>query len=87
MESGLSNINASINGSQEVVFAIISTSIVLISIFLPIIFLEGDTGKLFQELAVTIVGAIFFSTIISLTLTPMLCAKILDSPKKNHNST
>ena len=86
MESGSSNINASINGSQEVVFAIISTSIVLISIFMPIIFLEGDTGKLFQELAITIIGAIFFSTIISLTLTPMLCAKILNSPKKNHNS-
>ena len=51
-------------------------------IFIPIIFLEGDTAKLFEELAVTIVGAVFFSTIISLTLTPMLCSKILHSKNK-----
>ena len=77
IEEGETKIKASINGAKEVFFAIISTSIVLISVFLPIIFLKGDTAKLFDELAVTIVGAIFFSTIISLTLTPMLCSKIL----------
>ncbi len=77
MESGLTKSEAALSGSKEVFFAIISTSIVLISIFTPIIFLEGDTAKLFEELAITIIGAIFFSTIISLTLTPMLCSKIL----------
>ena len=87
VESGLSKTKASIQGSKEVVFAIISTSIVLISIFIPIIFIEGDTAKLFKELAVTVIGAIFFSTIISLTLTPMLCSKILNvkSTKSSKN--
>ncbi|MFL2660333.1 MAG: efflux RND transporter permease subunit [Alphaproteobacteria bacterium] len=82
IEMGASRLSASIEGSREVFFAIVSTSIVLISIFIPIIFLEGDTAKLFEELAVTIVGAVFFSTIISLTLTPMLCSKILHSKNK-----
>ena len=83
LEIGESKLNASVKGSKEVFFAIISTSIVLISIFIPIIFIEGDTAKLFKELAVTIVGAVFFSTIISLTLTPMLCSKILHNKNKS----
>ena len=81
IDSGTPTIEAAISGSKEVFFAIISTSIVLISIFLPIIFLEGDTARLLQELAITIIGAVFFSTIISLTLTPMLCAYLLKSNK------
>ena len=60
IESGSSRIEAAISGSKEVIFAIISTSIVLISIFIPIIFLEGDTAKLFKELKGTIIGAVFF---------------------------
>jgi len=87
VESGLSKTKASIQGSKEVVFAIISTSVVLICIFIPIIFIEGDTAKLFKELAVTVIGAIFFSTIISLTLTPMLCSRLLNvGATKNLNS-
>ena len=78
VESGMPSFDAAIQGSKEVFFAIISTSIVLISIFLPIIFLSGDTAKLLEELAVTVIGAVFFSTFISLTLTPMLCAKGLN---------
>ena len=77
VEGGENKKEAAIKGSREVFFAIVSTSIVLISIFIPVVFLKGDTAKLFEELAVTIIGAIFFSTIISLTLTPMLCSKIL----------
>ncbi len=77
VEGGENEKEAAIKGSREVFFAIVSTSIVLISIFIPVVFLKGDTAKLFEELAVTIIGAIFFSTIISLTLTPMLCSKIL----------
>ena len=60
IESGSSRLEASLSGSKEVIFAIISTSIVLISIFIPIVFLDGDTAKLFKELAVTIIGAVFF---------------------------
>ena len=74
IELGMPSHEAAIQGSREVFFAIISTSIVLVSIFIPIIFLDGDTAKLLKELAVTIIGAVFFSTFISLTLTPMLCA-------------
>ena len=77
VEGGEDKKEAAIKGSREVFFAIVSTSIVLVSIFIPVVFLKGDTAKLFEELAVTIIGAIFFSTIISLTLTPMLCSKIL----------
>ena len=82
VEGGENKKEAAIKGSGEVFFAIVSTSIVLISIFIPVVFLKGDTAKLFEELAVTIIGAIFFSTLISLTLTPMLCSKILIV--KNH---
>ena len=82
IESGSSRLEAAISGSKEVIFAIISTSIVLISIFIPIVFLEGDTAKLFKELAITIIGAVFFSTIISLTLTPMLCSKFVTTKKE-----
>ena len=84
IEEGQNKFEASINGAKEVFFAIVSTSIVLISVFLPIIFMKGDTIKLFDELAITIIGAIFFSTIISLTLTPMLCSKILKFKKREN---
>ena len=86
VEGGDDKKEASIKGSGEVFFAIISTSVVLISIFIPVVFLKGDTAKLFEELAVTIIGAIFFSTIISLTLTPMLCSKILEVKSHKESS-
>ena len=86
VEGGDDKREASIKGSGEVFFAIISTSVVLISIFIPVVFLKGDTAKLFEELAVTIIGAIFFSTIISLTLTPMLCSKILEVKSHKESS-
>ena len=82
LEEGYSKFDAAIEGSKEVFFAIISTSIVLVSVFLPVMFLKGDTAKLFDELAITIISAIFFSTITSLVLTPMLCTKILKSEAK-----
>ena len=82
LEEGQGSIKAAISGAKEVFFAIVSTSIILISVFIPIAFLQGDTAKLFDELAITIIGAIFFSTIISLTLTPMLCSQILNLNRK-----
>ena len=60
VELGSTKIEAAIQGSKEVFFAIVSTSLVLISIFFPIVFLDGDTAKLFKELAVTIIGQFFF---------------------------
>ncbi len=86
IELGKDKIQAAIEGSKEVFFAIVSTSVVLVSVFLPIIFLKGDTARLFDELAVTIIGAIFFSTFTSLTLTPMLCTKLVKNNRKSfHN--
>ena len=86
IERGHSKFDAAVEGAKEVFFAIISTSIVLVSVFLPVIFLQGDTAKLFDELAITIISAIFFSTVTSLILTPMLCSKILKLKKENSDN-
>lgn len=68
---------AAYRGTREVGFAVIATTIVLISVFLPITFLEGDLGRLFREFALTMAVAIGFSGITALTLSPMMCSKIL----------
>ena len=82
VESGLSKFDGSISGSKEVIFAIISTSVVLISIFIPIIFLEGDTAKLFKELAITIIGAIFFFYYCFLNFNPNALFSNITNKKK-----
>lgn len=64
-------------GARQVAFAIVATTLVLISVFLPITFLEGDIGKLFTEFAIAISAAIGFSSIVALTLSPMLCSQLL----------
>lgn len=68
---------AAYHGAREVGFAVIATTLVLVAVFVPIIFIEGDTGKLFTEFAMALVSAVVFSSIIALTLTPMLCSRIL----------
>ncbi len=77
MEMGLPNIEAGILGSREIFFAIIATSLALISVFMPILFLGGNTGRLFREFGVVIAGAVAISSFVALTLTPMLSTKIL----------
>jgi multidrug efflux pump len=74
---------AAYDGTREVGFAVIATTMVLISIFIPIIFLKGDVGRLFSEFAVTMAAAVSFSAIVALTLSPMLASKLLkkDMPK------
>lgn len=83
IENGMKPMEAGFKGSQEIVFAIISTTITLMAVFLPIIFLEGFTGRLFREFGVVVAGAVFISSIVSLTLTPMMSARML-SKKKAH---
>lgn len=73
-EKGLSPIQAAIEGSNEIVFAVLSTSITLASIFLPVIFMEGFVGKLFREFGIVLASAVLISAFVSLTLTPMLNA-------------
>lgn len=77
MEKGLPTIEAGILGSKEIFFAVVATSLALVSVFLPIMFLGGQTGRLFREFGVVIAGAVVISSFVALTLTPMLATKIL----------
>ena len=77
VEEGMSPIEAAIKGSNEIFFAVISISITLAAVFLPIIFLEGFVGRLFREFGVVIGAAVLISAFVSLTLTPMLNAYLM----------
>ena len=68
---------AAIRGTRQVAFAVIATTAVLIAVFLPVAFLEGNNGRLFRELAVALAGAIFISAVVALSLTPMMCSKLV----------
>lgn len=83
VEDGMGAVEASTKGSAEIFFAVISTTITLASVFLPIMFLEGITGRLFVEFGVVIAGSVIISAFVALTLTPMLSSKILRSKKKH----
>ncbi|MCZ8197660.1 MAG: efflux RND transporter permease subunit [Flavobacterium sp.] len=79
VEEGMSPIEAAIKGSNEIFFAVISISVTLAAVFLPIIFLEGFVGRLFREFGVVIGAAVLISAFVSLTLTPMLNAYLMKS--------
>ncbi|OFX42344.1 MAG: acriflavin resistance protein [Bacteroidetes bacterium GWA2_40_15] len=83
IENGMSPYDAGMKGSQEIFFAIISTTITLIAVFFPIVFLEGMTGRLFREFSIVIAGAVAISSFVALTLTPMLSTKLL-RPHRKH---
>lgn len=83
-EYGETPLVASYKGARQVGFAVIATTLVLIAVFVPITFLEGDIGRLFTEFALTIAAAVGFSSLIALTLCPMLASKILKETKKKH---
>jgi HAE1 family hydrophobic/amphiphilic exporter-1 len=75
--------DAAINGSREVVFAVIASSLALVSIFSPVIYMDGIIGKFFESFAVVVTVGILVSLIVSLTLTPMLCSRYLGREKKS----
>jgi multidrug efflux pump len=77
IEAGMSPMEAAKKGSNEIMFAIISTSVTLASVFLPVIFMQGFVGRLFQEFGVVLAGSVLISAFVSLTLTPMLNAKLV----------
>jgi len=77
VEKGMNAREAGHKGSAEIVFAIISTTITLSAVFLPIIFLQGLTGRLFREFGIVVAGAVIISAIVSLTLTPMMSSRML----------
>src|SRR5690606_20348456 len=64
-------------GTTQVAFAVIATTAVLVAVFLPVGFLEGNTGRLFRELAVALASAVALSAFVALTLTPMMASKLL----------
>lgn len=83
VEAGMDPVKAAHEGSREIFFAVVSTSITLAAVFLPIIFLQGFVGRLFREFGVVIAGAVLISAFVSLTLTPMLNAKMLRKGQKH----
>ncbi|MDT8308698.1 MAG: efflux RND transporter permease subunit [Bacteroidales bacterium] len=82
IEQGMSPMEAGLKGSNEIFFAIISTTITLVAVFIPIIFLEGMTGRLFREFSIVIAGAVVISSFVALTFTPMLSTKLLKTRHK-----
>ncbi|GAB1349708.1 efflux RND transporter permease subunit [Ignavibacteriales bacterium] len=83
IEDGLTPVEAAAKGSSEIFFAIISTTVSLASVFLPIVFLQGLTGKLFKEFGFVIAGSVIISAFVALTLTPMLSSKMLKSSESH----
>ena len=86
LEKGENPLVAAFQGAREVGFAVIATSLVLLSVFIPITFLAGDIGKLFTEFAIAMAAAVFFSTLVALSLSPMLCSKLLRHNKNRGNA-
>lgn len=85
VEEGMSPIEASIKGSNEIFFAVISISVTLAAVFLPIIFLEGFVGRLFREFGIVIGAAVLISAFVSLSLTPMLNAYLMKGGKQKRS--
>lgn len=85
VEEGMSPMEAAIKGSNEIMFAVISISITLAAVFLPVIFLEGFVGRLFREFGVVIASAVLVSAFVSLTLTPMLNAYLMKKGKQKES--
>ncbi len=84
MHKGESPLVAAYKGARQVGFAVIATTLVLASVFLPITFLPGDLGRIFGEFSSTLAGAVILSSFVALTLTPALCSKFL-KPRSNAN--
>ncbi len=86
VELGEPPLVAAYRGAKQVGFAVVATSVVLIAVFVPLSFISGDIGRLFTEFAITMAAAVFFSTIVALTLSPMLCSKLLLPRDENRKS-
>jgi hydrophobe/amphiphile efflux-1 (HAE1) family protein len=84
-EMGQSPLEAALSGSREIAFTVFSMSVSLVAVFIPILLMEGMVGRLFREFAVTLSAAIVVSLVVSLTLTPMMCATLLkpESPREH----
>ena len=85
IEDGMPPLEAAIKGSKEIYFAVISTTVALAAVFLPIIFLSGLTGRLFREFGITLAGCVLVSAFVALTLSPMMCRFLLKKHGDNAN--
>jgi multidrug efflux pump len=82
-ELGQSPEEAATSGTREIAFAVIATTISLVAVFTPLAFLKGSTGRLFNEFGIAVAGSVVISGFVALTLTPMLCAKVLRVPQRH----
>ncbi len=85
MEQGVPVMRAALQGSREISFTILSMTLSLVSVFIPVLFMGGIVGRLLHEFAVTIASAILVSGFVSLSLTPMLCSRFLRPPREIHH--
>lgn len=83
VEEGMSPIEAAFKGSKEIAFAVIAMTLTLAAVYAPVAFMEGRIGKLFTEFAITLAGAVIISGFIALTLSPMMCSRLLRHEKKH----
>jgi multidrug efflux pump len=83
VESGMTPLEAGLKGSKEIYFAIIATTITLVSVFFPIVFLQGITGRLFREFGIVMAGTVTISAFLALSLTPMVSTKLLRHEKSH----
>ncbi len=86
MEMGKSRLQAAFDGSREIAFTIISMTVSLTTVFIPVLFMGGIVGRLFNEFAVVISVAILISGVVSLSLTPMMCSRFLKPPAEHHGA-
>ncbi len=84
IEEGEEPREAAIKGSEEILLAVVSTTVVLAAVFLPVVFLTGITGRLFREFGIVVAGSVLISAFVSLTLTPMMCSQLLRR-EETHN--
>ncbi|NDV65276.1 efflux RND transporter permease subunit [Bacteroides sp. 224] len=84
IERGMVPKEAGIEGAKEIFFAVVSTTITLVAVFFPIVFMEGMTGRLFREFSVVIAGSVIISSFVALTFTPMLATKLLKRQEKKN---
>lgn len=84
IERGMAPKEAGIEGAKEIFFAVISTTITLVAVFFPIVFMEGQTGRLFREFSIVVSGSVIISSFAALTFTPMLATKLLVKKEKKN---
>src|SRR4029077_2127762 len=84
IEHGTPPLEAALKGSREIAFTVLSISVSLIAVFIPLLLMGGIIGRLFREFALTVTASIVVSALVSLTLAPMLCSRFMRAESKHH---